>query len=121
MPTMKLVLVESPTKARKLTTYLGSDYVVRASVGHIRDLPKSKMGVDIEHGFVPEYLVPRDKSKVVKELKTLAQKADQIVLATDPDREGEAIGWHLQEILAGEMKGKLDLSRFVRATFHEIT
>jgi DNA topoisomerase I len=112
---MKLVLVESPTKARKLTTYLGSDYVVRASVGHIRDLPKSKMGVDIAHGFVPEYLIPRDKSKVVKELKAFAAKAEQIILATDPDREGEAIGWHLQQVLGG------DDARFVRATFHEIT
>jgi DNA topoisomerase-1 len=132
---MKLVLVESPTKARKLTGYLGQEYVVRASVGHIRDLPKSKMGVDIEHGFEPEYMVPRDKAKVVKELKILAGRADQIILATDPDREGEAIGWHLQEILAGSddkklkktkksgEEGELAVSpeRFVRATFHEIT
>lgn len=129
MPTMKLVLVESPTKARKLTTYLGSEYVVRASVGHIRDLPKSKMGVDIEHNFLPEYLVPRDKTKVVKELKALAARADQIVLATDPDREGEAIGWHLQQVLSNQEVTKkkaktepvVDLTRFVRATFHEIT
>jgi len=123
---MKLVLVESPTKARKLTTYLGTGYIVRASVGHIRDLPKSKMGVDLEHNFEPEYLIPRDKSKVVKELKSLALKADQIVLATDPDREGEAIGWHLQEVLTNASKGKKgepDIAddRFVRATFHEIT
>jgi DNA topoisomerase I len=133
---MKLVLVESPTKARKLTGYLGQEYVVRASVGHIRDLPKSKMGVDIEHGFEPEYLVPKDKAKVVKELKILAGRADQIILATDPDREGEAIGWHLREILAASGDGKtakkvkkaegegepvVSPERFVRATFHEIT
>jgi DNA topoisomerase-1 len=116
---MKLVLVESPTKARKLTGYLGSDYVVRASIGHIRDLPKSKMGIDIDHGFKPEYLVPKDKIKVVKELKSLAKNADQIILATDPDREGEAIGWHLREILSEGAKQAPD--HFVRATFHEIT
>ena len=123
MPCMKLVLVESPTKARKLTGYLGDGYVVRASVGHIRDLPKSKMGVDIEHDFLPEYLVPKDKAKVVKELKELSKRADQIILATDPDREGEAIGWHLREVLtdssAKKSEGKPE--HFVRATFHEIT
>jgi len=135
---MKLVLVESPTKARKISGYLGSPYVVKASVGHIRDLPKSKMGVDIDHQFQPEYLIPKDKLKVVKELKTLADGADQIIIATDPDREGEAIGWHLQQILSGaEETGKKKVKkvtqaevdanladqkkRFVRATFHEIT
>jgi len=138
MPCMKLVLVESPTKARKISGYLGSPYVVKASVGHIRDLPKSKMGVDIDHQFQPEYLIPKDKLKVVKELKTLADGADQIIIATDPDREGEAIGWHLQQILSGaEETGKKKVKkvtqaevdanladqkkRFVRATFHEIT
>ncbi len=138
MPCMKLVLVESPTKARKISGYLGSPYVVKASVGHIRDLPKSKMGVDIDHGFEPEYLIPKDKTKVVKELKTLADGAEQIIIATDPDREGEAIGWHLQQILSGaEETGKKKTKkptaeeisanladqkkRFVRATFHEIT
>jgi DNA topoisomerase-1 len=117
---MKLVLVESPTKARKLSGYLGSDFVVKASVGHIRDLPKSKMGVDVEHNFEPEYVIPKDKSKVVKELKALAKDADQIILATDPDREGEAIGWHLQTIL-GSGDAKKDATRFVRSSFHEIT
>lgn len=136
MPNMKLVLVESPTKARKISSYLGSPYVVKASVGHIRDLPKSKMGVDIEHNFQPEYLIPKDKSKVVKELKSLAEGAEQIIIATDPDREGEAIGWHLQQILSGaeekvktkkaeETRDAASLAdqkkRFVRATFHEIT
>jgi len=114
---MKLVLVESPTKARKLTTYLGEGFTVRASIGHIRDLPKSKMGVDIEHNFEPEYLIPKDKVKVVKELKTLSKNATEIIIATDPDREGEAIGWHLIEILEENKKDK----RFIRATFHEIT
>lgn len=138
MPCMKLVLVESPTKARKISGYLGAPYIVKASVGHIRDLPKSKMGVDLEHNFEPEYLIPKDKAKVVKELRTLAESAEQVVIATDPDREGEAIGWHLQQILSGEVDAakkktkktvdegvaaaKADqVKRFVRATFHEIT
>ncbi len=138
MPCMKLVLVESPTKARKISGYLGAPYIVKASVGHIRDLPKSKMGVDIDHGFEPEYLIPKDKSKVVKELRTLATDAEQVIIATDPDREGEAIGWHLQQILSGaddalkkKTKKAVDADtivaladqkkRFVRATFHEIT
>ncbi len=115
---MKLVLVESPTKARKLSGYLDNHYIVRASVGHIRDLPKSKLGVDVEHGFEPEYLIPKDKAKVVKELQQLAQKAELIILATDPDREGEAIGWHLQQILEPKIDKK---TTFVRSTFHEIT
>jgi DNA topoisomerase-1 len=113
---MKLVLVESPTKARKLTGYLGSGYVVRASIGHIRDLPKSKLGVDVKNDFKPEYSVPKDKVKVVKELQMLAKDADEIILATDPDREGEAIGWHLRELLSQK-----EPRHFVRATFHEIT
>jgi len=115
---MKLVLVESPTKARKLSDYLDQQYIVRASVGHIRDLPKSKMGVDVEHNFEPEYLIPKDKLKVVKELQQLATKAEIVILATDPDREGEAIGWHLQQILLPKVAKN---TPFVRSTFHEIT
>lgn len=115
---MKLVLVESPTKARKLSGYLDKQYVVRASVGHIRDLPKSKLGVDVARGFEPEYLVPKDKAKVVKELQQLAKQADVIILATDPDREGEAIGWHLKELLEPKTEKN---TPFVRSTFHEIT
>ncbi len=111
---MYLVLVESPTKARKLSSYLGNEYVVRASVGHIRDLPKSTLGVDVDKNFQPEYVVPPEKSKVVKELKSLATKSDKIFLATDPDREGEAIAWHLQEILGSNY-------HYFRSTFHEIT
>ncbi len=115
---MKLVLVESPTKARKLSGYLDGQYVIRASVGHIRDLPKSKLGVDVDHDFKPEYSIPKDKQKVVKELQQLAKEAEVIILATDPDREGEAIGWHLKEVLEPKtQKG----TEFVRSSFHEIT
>ncbi len=125
---MKLVIVESPTKARKLSGFLGGDYRVESSVGHIVDLPSSGINVDIEHGFAPKYEIMPDKKKVVANLKALAKKADIIYLASDPDREGEAIAWHLQNVLNGnlEEKGKPtqknDLhDKFVRATFHEIT
>lgn len=114
-----LVIVESPTKARKLTGYLGKDYQVEASVGHIRDLPKSKLGVDVEADYEPQYVVPKDKVKTVKFLAESAKAADTIVLATDPDREGEAIAWHVQHLLQ-EKAGKTEVD-FVRATFQEIT
>ena len=91
----KLVIVESPAKAKTIKKYLGSGYEVIASMGHVRDLPKSKLGVDIENGFTPQYIAMRGKEKTVRELKTAAKKADEIFLATDPDREGEAISWHL--------------------------
>lgn len=110
-----LVIVESPTKARTLERFLGSDYSVVASMGHIRDLPKSEFGVDIEHGFSPQYVIPRDKRKRVNELKKLAADAKNLWLATDPDREGEAIAWHIENILDGKDK---DVRRVV---FHEIT
>lgn len=112
---MQLVIVESPTKARKLKQYLGKDYTIEASVGHIRDLPKSEMAIDIEQDFTPKYVISPDKKKVSAHLRKLAVDADRVILATDPDREGEAIAWHLQEILAGKAKD------FQRATFHEIT
>ena len=112
---MKLVIVESPTKAKTISRFLGKEYKVESSFGHIRDLPKSKMGIDIEHNFEPKYLVPRDKSKKVKVLKDLAKKADEIYFATDSDREGEAIAWHLVELL----KPKKEQAK--RITFHEIT
>ena len=112
---MKLVIVESPTKAKTISRFLGKGYKVESSFGHIRDLPKSKMGIDIEHNFEPKYLVPRDKSKKVKLLKDLAKKADEIYFATDSDREGEAIAWHLVELL----KPKKEQAK--RITFHEIT
>lgn len=113
---MNLVIVESPTKARKLRGYLGKDYVVEASVGHIRDLPKGKLGVDVEHNFEPTYEISDDKKKVISVLKKEAKTADTIYLATDPDREGEAIAWHLTKAL-----GDIKKEKFRRATFHEIT
>lgn len=110
-----LVIVESPTKVKTVKKILGQDYEVVASAGHIRDLPKSKFGVDIEHGFQPCYENKRDKSALIKELKSQAKEADVVYLATDPDREGEAISWHLANVL------KLDDRRAVRVTFSEIT
>ncbi|HBI51324.1 MAG TPA: DNA topoisomerase I, partial [Ruminococcaceae bacterium] len=94
-----LVIVESPAKAKTIKKYLGKNYDVVASVGHIRDLPKSKLGVDIEHNFEPQYENKRDKSALIKELKAEAAKANTVYLATDPDREGEAISWHLAHLL----------------------
>ena len=111
----KLVIVESPAKAKTIEKYLGRDYAVRASLGHVRDLPKSKLGVDLDDDFRPQYLVPREKSKQVKALKSEVQRADEIILATDPDREGEAIAWHLvQTIDPGDRPVR-------RVEFHEIT
>ncbi len=92
-----LVVVESPAKAKTVGRYLGKGYTVRASVGHVRDLLRSKLSVDVENNFEPRYRVPNDKRDVVKELKKLAEKAEKVYLATDPDREGEAIAWHLME------------------------
>lgn len=112
-----LVIVESPTKARTLSKYLGKDYRIEASMGHIRDLPKGKLGVDIEASFAPDYIIPRDKRKRVNELKKLAKEAQNLWLATDPDREGEAIAWHLDHIFKNESKGK----SVQRVEFHEIT
>jgi DNA topoisomerase I len=114
-PKKELVIVESPAKAKTLGKILGSKYVLKASMGHIRDLPRSKMGVDIEHDFTPGYVVPRPKSKLVKELKEAGKKAKSIVLATDPDREGEAIAWHLASVIDSDAKN------FRRVVFHEIT
>ncbi len=110
-----LVIVESPTKVKTVKKILGKDYEVVASAGHIRDLPKSKLGVDIEHDFTPCYENKRDKSALIKDLKAQAKEADKVFLATDPDREGEAISWHLAHVL------KLDDKRAVRVTFSEIT
>ncbi len=114
---MKLVIVESPTKAKTLSKILPKTFVIRASMGHIRDLPKSGLGVDVEHNFEPVYEVPVKAKKVLTELKKEAKDADEIVLATDPDREGEAIAWHLEELLTPK-KGKMPFSRVV---FHELT
>src|SRR4030067_3075279 len=90
-----LVIVASPAKARTLGKILGKSYSLKASLGHIRDLPRSQIGVDIENGFLPRYVVPRAKTKLVNELKQAARNASAIYLATDPDREGEALAWHL--------------------------
>src|SRR3989344_1574772 len=111
-----LVIVESPTKAKTISKFLGSGFLVRSSFGHVRDLPKSKMGIDIEHGFEPKYLIPAKAKPVIKELKEAAAKSDKIILATDEDREGEAISWHLVEALG--IKDKKPTERIV---FHEIT
>ncbi|TLN01059.1 DNA topoisomerase I, partial [bacterium] len=111
----KLVIVESPAKARTVGRYLGKGFTVRASVGHVRDLLRSELSVDVEHGFQPKYRVPNEKRQVVKELKALSKTAEEIYLATDPDREGEAIAWHLME--AAEIDPKISK----RVVFHEIT
>jgi len=111
---MKLLIVESPAKAKTISKYLNGEYTVVASVGHIRDLPKSnKQAIDIEGGFIPHYEISKGKEKVVSEIKSLSKKASEILLATDPDREGEAIAWHLAEALG--------LKRADRIVFHEIT
>lgn len=114
-PRGKLVIVESPAKAKTIGKYLGRGYTVKASMGHIRDLPKSTMGVNVEAGFEPKYLIPRDKSKLVKELKSSVQGAKEIYLATDPDREGEAIAWHLVHATDAQDKP------IHRVVFNEIT
>ncbi|MEL3984689.1 type I DNA topoisomerase [Bacillus velezensis] len=110
-----LVIVESPAKAKTIERYLGKKYKVKASMGHVRDLPKSQMGVDIEQNFEPKYITIRGKGPVLKELKTAAKKAKKVYLAADPDREGEAIAWHLAHSL------DLDLSSDCRVVFNEIT
>ncbi len=110
-----LVIVESPAKAKTINKYLGGDYIVKASVGHVRDLPKARLAVDIEHGFAPEYEVIKGKSKVITEIKKAARSAEKIYLAPDPDREGEAIAWHIAEEL-GVAEDKL-----YRVLFNEIT
>ena len=94
-----LVIVESPAKAKTISKYLGKNYIVEASMGHVRDLPKSKLGVDIEDNFTPKYITIRGKGELIDKLRKAAKKADKIYLATDPDREGEAISWHLAHIL----------------------
>jgi len=111
----KLVIVESPAKARTVGRYLGKGFTVKASVGHVRDLLRSQLSVDVDNHFTPKYRVPNEKREVVKELKKLAKKAEEVYLATDPDREGEAIAWHLME--AAEIEPELAK----RVVFHEIT
>jgi DNA topoisomerase-1 len=113
---MKLVIVESPTKAKTISKFLGKKYSVKSSYGHIRDLPTKKMGIDIENNFAPEYEIPLKAKARVSELKKIAQKAEEVILATDEDREGEAIAWHLAEALG---LNKKEISK--RIVFHEIT
>src|ERR1051325_10187908 len=110
-----LLIVESPAKAKTIKKILGSDFEVRSCYGHIRDLEKNDMGVDIQHNFTPRYIVPEDKTKVVSELRSYAKKSKEVWLASDEDREGESISWHLAEVLG------LDPEKTKRIVFHEIT
>ncbi|MEK7127009.1 MAG: DNA topoisomerase, partial [Patescibacteria group bacterium] len=112
-----LVIVESPAKAKTISRFLGGKYKVLASMGHVMDLPKSRMGIDTEHDFEPTYLVSVDKKKIVSQLKDELKKADTLWLATDEDREGEAIGWHLLSALKVDPKK----TKVLRIVFHEIT
>ncbi len=135
---MDLIIVESPTKAKTIGKFVGSKYVVESSYGHIRDLPKSKTGIDVAHDFKPDYEIPAKAKPVVANLKALAKKADRVILATDADREGEAIAWHLVQALDLDRNAKreprdekkkqnetsavsLDPNRVQRIVFHEIT
>ena len=110
-----LVIVESPAKVKTIKKFLGSNYEVLASQGHVRDLPKSQLGFDAEHGYEPKYITIRGKGEILAKLRKEAKKADKIYLATDPDREGEAISWHLSQAL------NLDGKKVYRITFNEIT
>ncbi|MCI0532964.1 type I DNA topoisomerase [bacterium] len=120
---MKLVIVESPSKSKTISKYLGPGYTVKASVGHVRDLPKSnKKAIDIDGGFVPHYEISKGKEKVIAELASLAKKSDEIILATDPDREGEAIAWHIADAIGvGSQNSKVKTQKLKRIVFHEIT
>ena len=111
-----LVIVESPTKAKTIGKYLGSGYTVKATVGHLRDLPQRKLGVDVENGFTPEYVTIKEKAKTLAEIKKAAKASERVLLATDPDREGEAIAWHVASQLGNGKSGKIR-----RVLFHEIT
>ena len=111
-----LVIVESPSKAHTIEKYLGPGYIVRASVGHLIDLPKSRMAIDVENGFQPEYITVRGKAKLLKELQKEAKKSEAVLLASDNDREGEAIAWHLNNALKDKTKAKIN-----RIVFNEIT
>src|SRR6478735_4879901 len=110
-----LLIVESPAKAKTIEKILGEDFEVKSCYGHIRDLEKEDMGIDMKNGYKPKYKISEDKEKVVKELRSLAKKSEEVWLATDEDREGEAISWHLCEVL------NLDPATTKRIVFHEIT
>ena len=111
----KLVLVESPTKAKTIEKYLGKDYVVAASMGHLRDLPRSQFGIDVDNDFEPKYINIRGKGDIIKDLKKKAKNSEKVFLASDPDREGEAIAWHMAHILGIDDKSEC------RIVFNEIT
>ena len=115
---MDLIIVESPTKAKTISQFLGKNFIVKSCNGHVRDLPKSKTGVDVEHNFEPQYVIPTKKRKLVNELKKIAKTADNVYFASDEDREGEAIAWHLQQILETVKK---EGQKNYRISFHEIT
>ena len=115
MAKSNLVIVESPAKAKTIGKYLGPGYQVKASMGHVRDLPKSKLGVDVEHGFTLDYQPIKGKEEVIDDLQKTAKKSEKVFLATDPDREGEAISWHLKELLG------IPDDKTYRVTFNEIT
>ncbi len=110
---MKLIIVESPTKAKTISKFLGKEFRVESSYGHVRDLPEKSLGVDIEHNFEPKYVILPKAKKRVAELNSEAKKATEVILATDEDREGEAIAWHLSQALK--------ISKMERIVFHEIT
>ena len=110
----KLLIVESPSKARTIGKYLGKDFTVQATIGHIRDLPKNKLGVDLENNFEPIYITIRGKAEIIKKLKSASKKAEEILIATDPDREGEAIAFHISEVIGPDKVIK-------RVLFNEIT
>src|SRR5579864_5996600 len=116
MPKQSLVVVESAAKAKTIEKYLGRDYAVRACLGHVRDLPTSRLGVDVEHHFQPNYVIPKERKDVVKRLKDEARGKTSVLLATDPDREGEAIAWHLVSALG--LDGDQQIRRI---EFHEVT
>ena len=109
-----LVIVESPTKAKTIGKYLGPGYTVKATIGHLRDLPRRELGVDVDNNFAPKYVTIKEKAKTLAEIKKAAKAADRVLLATDPDREGEAIAWHV----ASQLNGNGNIRRVL---FHEIT
>ena len=107
-----LLIVESPTKVNTLKKIVGKDFIIKASVGHLKDLPKKKLGVDVDNNFKPDYITIRGKGKILSELKAAAKKVDTIYLAPDPDREGEAIAWHVLGLLSVTKSGNLPRERF---------
>ena len=119
----KLLIVESPSKAKTISKYLGSDFIVRASVGHVRDLPKSnKKAIDIEGGFIPHYEIVAKKEAVIADIRKEAEKTNEVLLATDPDREGEAIAWHIKELLTDKkLGGTISAKNIKRVTYNEVT